>query len=342
MRTLLVSVPQRFPQFQRLRQTGRRKPRQALVPLVRPHSMQASTATTSDRDVAAQTVANEDSGRLGRWELVSREAEGPLSRIYRARPADSPKDRPAAYAVKVLGERWNEDPRARMLFCREAQLGRTVVHPHLISILSAGLAQPPYYLVMPWLEGQTLDRRLEEGSPPDLPATLWIARQTTEALHVLAKAGWRHGDLKPSNLFVSPDGHVTVLDLGLARRLEETDSVLNRCVTGTCHYLAPETITSTLASDIRSDIYSLGAVLYEVLTGRLPYEGESMEEVIEQHRTARVPDPRRFASHLPKEVTRLVRQMLAKEPLRRPQSTDELIERLTRLEILSFGQRAIA
>ncbi|HBO44081.1 MAG TPA: hypothetical protein DD670_09135, partial [Planctomycetaceae bacterium] len=278
-------------------------------------SMQTSTLTSSGIPVFVRAVADEGLGRLSRWKLVSREAEGPLSHIYRARPADSPNDRPAAYAVKVLRQRWNDDPRARMLFSREAQLGGTLVHPHLISILSAGLAKPPYYLVMPWLEGQTLRRRLDNGPALDLPAILWIARQTAEALDALAAAGWRHGDLKPSNLFVSPDGHVTVLDLGLARRLDEADSVLNRCVTGTCHYLAPETITSTLAADTRSDIYSLGVVLFETVTGHLPYQGEVIEEIIEQHRTAQVPDPRRWAPHLPKEAARLIRRMLSKEPL---------------------------
>jgi serine/threonine protein kinase len=303
--------------------------------------MQTSIATTNESGIGSRAAACAHPERLGQWELVEPAAEGSLARIYRARPAGSPQDRPALYAVKVLHERWNDEPRARMLFCREAQLGRTIVHPHLVSILTAGLARPPYYLVMPWLEGQTLRRQLDDGTVPELPAALWMARQTAEALDALAAAGWRHGDLKPSNLFVSSDGHVTVLDLGLARRVEESDSVLDRCVTGTCQYLAPETITSTLASDIRSDIYSLGVVLFELLTGRLPFEGNTLETIVEQHREAQVPDPRRFVPHVPKEVARLIRQMLAKEPLRRPQTTAELIESLTRLEILSFGQRVI-
>jgi len=308
--------------------------------MVRPDSMQTSTRVSGSTDVAPRSATDEPLERIGQWELLSREGIGSLSRVYRARPAGSPSDRPAAYAVKVLHRCWNSDPRALALFCREAQLGRTVAHPHLISILAAGLARPPYYLVMPWLEGRTLRRLLDDGTLLDLPVALWIARQTAEALEALAAAGWRHGDLKPSNLFVSSEGHVTVLDLGLARRADESDSVLDHCVAGTCHYLAPETITSTLASDIRSDIYSLGAVLFEMLTGRLPFSGRSLAAIVRQHREAPMPNLRRLVPGLPSGVVRLVHQMVSKEPLRRPQTPRELIDRLFRLEVQSFGQRA--
>jgi serine/threonine-protein kinase len=148
--------------------------------------------------------------------------------------------------------------------------------------------------------------------------------------------------VKPSNIFVSPEGHVTLLDLGFARRAEETGSVIERCVTGTCNYIAPERITSALRADIRSDIYGLGVVLFELLSGRLPFEGENLAELVIQHRQARPPDLRRLAPHLSTGVIRLVREMLAKDPLRRPQTPRELINRLAALEIASFGERSIS
>ena len=133
---------------------------------------------------------------------------------------------------------------------------------------------------------------------------------------------------------------MTLLDLGFARRADETGSVVERCVTGTCNYIAPEMITSALRADIRSDIYSLGVMLFEVLSGRLPFEGKDLAELATLHRQARAPDLRRLVPHLPTAVVRLVREMLAKQPLRRPQTPRELIDRLAALEILTFGERA--
>ena len=274
------------------------------------------------------------------WELVELAAEGVLAQTYRARPAHSPADRPAAYALKLLRGQWQDDPRAVELFRREALLGQTVRHPHLISILAASVKQPPYFVVSPWLTGCTLAGRLAAGTPPDLPVALWMVRQVAEALEALDAAGWRHGDVKPGNIVVSPEGHVTLLDLGFARRADETGSVVERCVTGTCNYIAPEMITSALRADIRSDIYSLGVMLFEVLSGRLPFEGKDLAELATLHRQARAPDLRRLVPHLPTAVVRLVREMLAKQPLRRPQTPRELIDRLAALEILTFGERA--
>ncbi len=279
--------------------------------------------------------------RVGCWCLIERVADGPLAETYRARPDAAPSDRPAAYALKRLKRRWHDDPGAIRLFCREALVGRLARHPHLISILSANVGEPPYYVVMPWLSGATLARRLAEGWRPDLPVALWIARQTAEALGALDAADWMHGDVKPENVFVSPEGHVTLLDLGSARRpSEETGSAADRFVLGSGAYLAPETVTSALRADIRSDLYSLGVMLFEMLAGRLPFEAGSLGEMVRLHLQARPPDLRRLAPHLPSGVVRLVRELLAKEPLRRPASPREVVRRLVALEVRTFAERA--
>ena len=296
---------------------------------------------------------------LGRWVPVELVAEGPISRVFRARAgrdkatgdegqADeaicegNADERPATYAIKVLRDCWLQDAKAVAVMCREVQAARTIRHPRVISVLAAGLQGPPYYLVTPWLRGRTLRARLADSRPMDLPAALWIVRQVAEALDGMHAAGWMHGDVKPSNVFISPQGHVTLLDLGFARRIDEADAADRRYFTGTGSYLAPESVTSTLWTDIRSDIYSLGVVLFEMLTGRLPFPGDDLATVIHAHRTAAAPNPRRFAPQIPIEVMRLIRQMLCKEPLRRPQTPQELAGRLSTLEIKSFGERTLA
>lgn len=278
-------------------------------------------------------------GQIGPWRLVKQAAEGKLCRVYQAQPAEGAANRSAGYALKVLKESSQNDAAAIEVMRREAIVGRKVSHPHLISILSAHVGAAPYFVVMPWLAGATLAEMLAGGNRPPLPVTLWIARQAAEALEALNAAGWMHADVKPSNLFVSPSGHVTLLDLGFARRPEETGSAVDRSVCGTVHYIAPEMVTSALRPDIRSDIYSLGVTLYELLAGRPPFDGPDLASLAEQHRQAEPPELRSIAPQLPLGVSRLVHSMLAKEPLRRPQTPRELVDRLAALEIETFAER---
>ena len=301
------------------------------------------TCLTPIGDAASVPVASlaESYCRVGQWELVEFAALGSLARIYRARPAGASADRPATYAVKMLRPRWQHDPHAIRLLQREALVGQSISHPHLVPVLSAAVLEPPRLLVMPWLEGASLRARLAAGEEFDVPAALWIARQAAEALDALHAAGWMHGDVAPGNIHVSPAGHVTLLDLSFARRRGETGSAVDRPIMGTCRYLAPEYFTSALRADIRSDIYSLGVVLFEALSGRLPFSGGTLAELATQHQQAAPSDLARLAPHVPREVVQLVRRMLAKEPLRRPQSPRELIEHLASLEIATFSQRAM-
>jgi serine/threonine-protein kinase len=225
------------------------------------------------------------------------------------------------------------------LLAREARVGRKVAQSNLVPILAANLDDPPYFVVMPLLEGRTLAREIAGGQRPTLPLALWIARQVAEALEALDAAGWMHADVKPSNIFVSPTGHATLIDLGLARRRGENTPLCSRPIAGTLAYMAPEMILSTLAADTRSDLYSLGVTLFELLTGRLPFNGSDAAQLAAQHCQELPADLRILAPHLPTRVARLVRQMLAKEPLRRPQTPLELVERLTALEIETFAER---
>ena len=279
-------------------------------------------------------------GRVRQWELVEFAGSGSLAHIFRARPVGTPTDRPATYAVKMLRPCWEDDEQAIRLLQREALVGQSISHPHLVPILAAPVLEPPRLVVMPWLEGASLAARLADGQQFGVPESLWIARQTAEALDALDAAGWMHGDVTPGNIQVSPTGHVTLLDLNFARRRDEFGSAVDRPIMGTCNYLAPEYLTSALRPDIRSDIYSLGAVLFEVLAGRRPFAAETLVQLSLLHRQAAPPDLGRLAPHVPREVVQLVRQMMAKEPLRRPQTPRELVERLVALEIGSFSQRA--
>ncbi len=277
--------------------------------------------------------------QVGAWQLMGRVGHGSWAGVYRARPVNAPVHRAAAYAVKILHENRQQDPVAIEMLAREAHLGRQVSHPHLIAILESQIRRAPQFLVMPWLEGATLQAYASARRLLDPPAVLWIGRQTAEALDALDRSGWRHGDIKPSNIFLSPQGHVTLLDLGLARhRDERLDG--RRAIAGSGYYLAPEHVSSAYRPDIRSDIYSLGVVLYQMLAGRLPLAGATLAQLAVAHKQTAPLNVRRLAPHVPRRVAELVHRMLAKDPLRRPQTPAELVAELTRLEIETFSERA--
>jgi serine/threonine-protein kinase len=200
--------------------------------------------------------------------------------------------------------------------------------------------EPPFYVVTPALEGDTLSQLIAKRGPLAVPLALWIARQTAEALDALfEKAGMIHTDVNPSNIVVSPLGHATLIDFGLVQTPAEASRWRTRPLAGTLIYMAPEMITSALAADAKSDIYSLGVTLYEMLVGRRPWDSDDPAELAAHHRETKPPDVRSQRPEVPAAVAELVSAMLAKDPLRRPNSMEQLVARLLRLEINSFAQR---
>jgi len=278
-------------------------------------------------------------GRLGPWQLLRVLGEGTMTRVYLARPAEGEASG-AAYAVKSLRREWWGDPKAIECQRREAWVGQRVSSPHVVSVLSAGVSAPPYHTVAPRLEGQTAAAMLAAGARPSLPVALWIARQAAQGLDALwRQAGVVHGDVKPANLMVGPEGHTTLIDLGFCQSPRDTRSWAARPVVGTLRYLAPERVTSTTEVDVRGDLYSLGATLYELIAGRPPHAGETPGELIQQHRSERPECLRRVAPGTPKGVASLVHRLLAKDPLRRPATAGEVIDELAPLEIECFARR---
>jgi len=278
---------------------------------------------------------------MGKWELLSPIGHGSLATVYQAKPLDSPVEVPPSYAVKLLKSQWNDTPSALEILRREAVLGRSISHPNIVPVLDSHVSEAPFYTVMPYLAGDTLGNYLEAGRCYSLPVTLWFARQTATALHHMHSAGWIHQDIKPGNIHLNDQGHITLLDLGFARRAHEGGSVVDRCITGTVRYIAPEMITSSLRADFRSDIYSLGILLYELLSGEPPFVAGDLVDLARQHCEQQPKPLREIAPQVPQDVAELVHEMIAKQPLRRPESAAEVVQRLAKLEILHFDHRAL-
>jgi serine/threonine-protein kinase len=272
------------------------------------------------------------------WQLVELLHRGHWCSLWRARPAGARPTLFSQYALKL--EQAADGDWGWQMLRREAAVSKCVSQRHLISVLSSQTAKRPAYIVMPILEGVTLSDALATQLPMPPGHALWIARQVAEGLGALHEGGWLHGDVKPENVIVQPDGHATLIDLGFAQRSGEAASLAARMFCGTLRYAAPERFVSTTSIGGASDCYALGAMLFEMLAGRPPFVSHDPHQLVVAHVEQTPPDVREFSPHVPREVSRLLAQLLAKNPLRRP-TMGELVPRLCRLEITSLDSQIV-
>lgn len=273
---------------------------------------------------------------VGNWQLTHLTGRGSFTEVYLAKPLGCRPDWPADYAVKLLRPQFAEDPMAIDILKREVEVASQVSQPHLVAVLEAHLNAAPNFIVMPRLKGVSVGQLIEAAGYLSVRQALWITRQIAEALEAMHKRNWLHGDVKPDNMMLAAEGHVTLIDLGFALRKCEAMLTEVRTARGTLNYVAPEVMTSALCSDERSDIYSVGIALFHMLTGRLPFVGRSPSDLIESHRGQALPDPTKFNERIPADVVRLLRSMTAKQPLRRPQVARDLINALIPLEMAAI------
>lgn len=268
--------------------------------------------------------------RLGPYEVLAPLGRGGMGEVYRAR--DVRLDREVA--VKVLPERLAQDPAALARFEREAKALAALSHPNLLGIFDFGQQAGVAYAVTELLEGETLRGRLARSALPWREA-LEIAVGMAEGLAAAHSRGVVHRDLKPENVFLTSDGQVKILDFGLARR-EPQISARDRSVfptvtlqtepgtvMGTVGYMSPEQV-SGLPGDARSDIFSLGCVLYEMVTGDRAFPGRTRPEILAAILRDNPPDPLRSGKEVSPDLARVIAHCLEKKPEQRFQSTRDL------------------
>ena len=252
----------------------------------------------------------------GRYEVVSRIARGGMATVYLA--IDRRLDRDVA--LKVMHGHLAEGAAGSAFisrFRREARSAARLTHPGLVAVYDQGIDGETSYLTMEYIDGGNLRRLLTEGGPLPVDDALRILEDVLDALAAAHRSQLVHRDIKPENVLLSSDGRVKVADFGLARAVTEVTSTTTGTVLGTVAYLAPELVARGV-SDARTDVYATGILLFELLTGRQPFTGETPIQVAFQHVNSQVPGPSSFVPWLPAEVDDLVTALAAREPDDRP------------------------
>src|ERR671925_635267 len=263
----------------------------------------------------------------GRYRIIRKLGAGGMANVYLAEDQELGR----RVAIKILDGRHAADNSFIERFRREAKNAAGLSHPNIVSIYDRGEAEGTYYIAMEYLDGRSLKELILSRGPAPVHVAIDYVRQILGALRFAHRNGIVHRDIKPHNVLVDAEGRLKVTDFGIARagasQMTEAGSIV-----GTAQYLSPEQARGS-AVDHRSDLYSLGVVLYELLTGNVPFSGDTPVEIAMKHLSSAPEPPSAKRAEIPRELDLVVLRALAKDPKERYQTAEEMdadLRRITR------------
>ena len=263
----------------------------------------------------------------GRYQIIEELGKGGMGKVYKAHDTEIKEK----VALKLLRPEISADTKTVERFQNELKFARKIVHKNVGRMYDLGKEKGSYYITMEYVEGQDLKRLIRQSRQLTVGTSLLIAKQICEGLIEAHQIGVVHRDLKPSNIMVDEDGNVRIMDFGIARSLKEKGITGAGVMIGTPEYMSPEQVDGK-DTDQRSDIYSLGVILYEMVTGRLPFEGDSALSVAIKHKTEKPKDPKELNTQISEDLNSMILKCLEKDKDRRYQSAEEICSDLANLE----------
>lgn len=267
---------------------------------------------------------------VGRYELIEKIGEGGMAVVYKA------KDRllNRFVAIKILRPEYTKDVQFVDSFRRESQAAAGLQHPNIISVFDVGREGNIHYIVMELINGKPLSAVIKEEAPMDYRRALQIIKEVASALSLAHKNDIIHRDIKPHNIMITNEGTAKLGDFGIAKAVSDSTITETSKIIGSVHYFSPEQARGAYV-DERSDIYSLGIVLYEMLTGKVPYDGDNPVQVALMHINNEIVPPSRLVSGLPPQLEQLVMKATDKYQSNRFKSADEMLEEIKRIEFVT-------
>ncbi len=266
----------------------------------------------------------------GRYKLIDEIGRGSFATVYIVR--DTKTNR--VYAMKAMLYEPADDGELLARFQREAHILLTLQDPHIVRIFEYGDESDLHYILMDYIDGQNLKYHTLTSGPMEPALALDYARQIAEGLDTAYKNGVVHRDIKPQNIVINSQGVAKITDFGLARSRETVTLTQSNVFMGTAYYIPPEQAESGRSADIRSDLYSVATVLFELLSGHPPYEGDTAVEIVVKHMNDKVPSICRIRSDLPHELDQFMQKAMAKLPADRFSTPRDFINALEKLQEL--------
>lgn len=254
-----------------------------------------------------------------RYKLLKTLGEGGMANVYLAHDLILDRD----VAVKVLRLDLQNDPDTKRRFQREAMATTELVHPNIVSIYDVGESNDQQYLVMEYVRGSDLKKYIVEHFPIPYQRVIDIMEQILAGIQVAHDHNIIHRDLKPQNIMIDQDGNAKITDFGIAVALSDNSMTQTNSLLGSVHYLSPEQARGSMPTK-QSDIYALGIILFEMLTGTVPFEGDSAVSIALKHFQEDMPSVREFDPRIPQALENVVLKATAKDPANRYTSADAM------------------
>ena len=263
----------------------------------------------------------------GRYELIEKIGDGGMAIVYKARCRLLNR----YVAIKILKPEYTKDVKVLDNFRRESQAAASLSHPNIVNIYDVGREGNIHYIVMELVEGETLADMIDQEAPMPYKKVINITRQIAAGLSFAHKNNIIHRDIKPHNILMTKDGVAKIADFGIAKAISESTIMKNTTsddmVMGSVHYFSPEQARGGYV-DAKSDIYSLGIVMYEMLTGRVPFDGDSPVAIALMHMNDPMTPPSYYVSGIPPRLENIILKATDKVQVNRFASVDELIREL--------------
>lgn len=258
-----------------------------------------------------------------RYEIVKTIGEGGMANVYLAKDTILSRN----VAVKVLRGDLSSDEKFIRRFQREALSVSNLSHPNIVEVYDVGEEDGQYYIVMEYIEGKTLKQLINKRGALTIPEVIDIMTQLTDGLAHAHEAYIIHRDIKPQNIMILDNGEVKITDFGIAVAMNATQLTQTNSVMGTVHYLPPEQANGKSAT-VKSDIYSLGILMYELLTGSVPFKGDNAVEIALKHMKEKLPSIRKQNPLIPQSIENIILKACAKNPRNRYESVKQMNEDL--------------